>query len=476
MAIEFGPAQTGLLRDFVNERQREKEARRAAAQRDRQINIQQQSADVQAAQAASNIDIQQRQQAAQEGQASQAQQFQQQLGEAAEKGGPIAVAQVYANNGDVKTALEITKTLQGLEKGGLEIDKALFDQDTARRADVVSQVASRIAALPADQRAAEYERLIPEVNKKFGTIIPEAFSSGAMIGLLSSSKVLGDTIQNMLQSPGSAALLSDHFQAVGDPSTGDLFTGILDSAAGQRDLAQSREAQKTAFGQGLQLEELALKQAKAAEPNTKLGKLMAAHDALDDEDPNKALFAKAITKEVEGSGGITVDVDVDTGAKALDKKGKEAARKSIVSKTKRLNQLRDIMGNFNEDSLTFQGKIGIEISRALDKGKLSTEKDRQKLIANSRFLPKVNRLLAFIVKDISGGQVATEEFDRLQKAFISGSLSPVEFMTQTNDLISEVEQEIEFEFGTLEEGLQKPSTANVADMSDDELFNALGGR
>jgi hypothetical protein len=147
----------------------------------------------------------------------------------ASKQGPDAIASVYEQFGDAKTAMDIRQSAMALKKGGLEVNKLLTDQESAKRAAIMNQVASRIASLPANQRAQEWANLIPQVNAQMGTEIPENYSSGNLMGLMAVQRGVQDGLQTILSNPQTASMAEQPLRAMADPATEKYFNDLIAS-------------------------------------------------------------------------------------------------------------------------------------------------------------------------------------------------------------------------------------------------------
>jgi len=145
----------------------------------------------------------------------------------ASKYGADAVADIYDQFGDATTAMDIRKSALALRKGGLEVDKLMREEDIARRAHIMNQVASRISSLPANQRAQEWANLIPQVNAQMGTEIPENYSSGNLIGMMAVQRDVQDGLQTMLSNPKTARLAEQPLRAMADPATEKYFNDLI---------------------------------------------------------------------------------------------------------------------------------------------------------------------------------------------------------------------------------------------------------
>lgn len=159
----------------------------------------------------------------------------------------------------------------------------------------------------------------------------------------------------------------------------------------------------------------------------------------------------------------------------------------IVNSRDKINMLKDIENNFEADALTFQGKAKLWWAKQKDKsagwlGRLS-EEDLHRLNSQSVMMQNLGELLAYWVKDISGGNVTDAEFKRLQENLISGNLSPHVFAARIKSLISRLENQISLYVSNMKEGIgeserQRDAYKNIKDLASgvDLSVNSLEGR
>lgn len=145
----------------------------------------------------------------------------------ASKYGPDAIASVYEQFGDAKTAMDIRKSAQGLIKGGLETKKLMLDVESAKRAAVMNQVAARISSLPANQRAQEWAALVPQINAQMGTELPEEYSSGNLMGVMAVQQGAQESLRTMLSNPQTAPLAEPALRAMADPAVDKYFNDLI---------------------------------------------------------------------------------------------------------------------------------------------------------------------------------------------------------------------------------------------------------
>ena len=145
----------------------------------------------------------------------------------ASKYGPDAIASVYEQFGDAKTAMDIRQSAQGLIKGGLETKKLMLDVESAKRAAVMNQVAARISSLPANQRAQEWAALVPQINAQMGTELPEEYSSGNLMGVMAVQQGAQESLRTMLSNPQTAPLAEPALRAMADPAVDKYFNDLI---------------------------------------------------------------------------------------------------------------------------------------------------------------------------------------------------------------------------------------------------------
>lgn len=145
----------------------------------------------------------------------------------ASKYGPDAIASVYEQFGDAKTAMDIRKSGAGLKKLDLETAVLLQDYEKSKNSAAIGRVIQRISSLPANQRAQEWESLIPYLNQQMGSEIPEQYSPGALIGLQSIQQGIESNLQTVLSNPRTAKLAEPALRAMADPAVDKYFNDLI---------------------------------------------------------------------------------------------------------------------------------------------------------------------------------------------------------------------------------------------------------
>jgi len=145
----------------------------------------------------------------------------------ASKYGPDAIASVYDQFGDAKTAMDIRKSGAGLKKLDLEMAVFMQDYEKTKNAAAIGRVIQRISSLPANQRAQEWESLIPYLNQQMGSEIPEKYSPGALIGLQSVQQGIESYLQTVVSNPRTAKLAEPALRAMADPAVDKYFNDLI---------------------------------------------------------------------------------------------------------------------------------------------------------------------------------------------------------------------------------------------------------
>lgn len=192
---------------------------------------------------------------------------------------------------------------------------------------------------------------------------------------------------------------------------------------------------------------------------TSLGKLIEARDALDPNDPNRALFDAAIKKKTDSEGwSITTNLDGTTTIQQgplgkgdeLGSSMTKDLQDSIVQASGYLDQIRQMEYMFDPEMMQVPNRLwlrGKALGEKFDIADLS-EEDRFELEKFNSMKSDSQTLLSAVIKELAGAAVSTQEQARIEgflPTFGTGIFDgdgPSEFQDKMKKFMSSTESAI----------------------------------
>lgn len=378
----------------------------------------------------------------------QAQQYKQGLSQAFSEGGLNAAIEYKAAHGDITGALQdhLTRSqiASAFHESGLE-DRKYTGEMRQKQLLAAPEVARNVLAKKGTIKDKAYGRLVfrtaQGINKVMG--------GGRNFGSLSEME---DYLHNV--NLGVEQLLSREIAGVSQGFTPQASTNMLGDVLGG-----DIKTGSAAISDRLLEESLA----GSNEPIT------AFEETFDSSFSEETSLANSSEGEFIDLGGI------ESSARA-------ALQTKIIDDTINLRKLKDIERDADTGLLNLTDKGAGWVAKVADKWGIASEAQKERLLRQNSFFPKIERFFAGYVKSISGSAVAEPEFKRLKKAVINGDLSPTEFIGRLNDLVNASEKEIRFAADILKTGripidfLNKDkgtTSSGIQSLSDDDLFKDL---
>ena len=153
------------------------------------------------------------------------------------------------------------------------------------------------------------------------------------------------------------------------------------------------------------------------------------------------------------SGGSGANVD-ENGNVSATRSVNTSLQNDVIGGTETLALLDGIDETFNEESLTYAGKAGIEGARFLDKTPLrGLGVGKEELKANAKFESNVRQFFNAYRKEITGAAAAVQEMEELQRSIISMKDSPTEFKAKKQELRKKTQRMLRIKRKMLREGI-----------------------